>query len=296
MITVEEASRIIIENLYQSKVEEIDLTQVMGRVLAEDIQADRDFPPFDRVMMDGIAIDFDTWAAGNRSFNREDIQMAGEHQKILNSSQNCLEVMTGSILPKKTNTVIPYEEVEIDGDIVHVKSEIVKKGQNIHAQGSDVSVNARILSKGSSISTAEIGVLATVGKSIVKVLSLPKVAIISTGDELVAVGQIPKTYQIRQSNSHVLKAALKETGVEAVIYHIQDERGLMFDKLKAIIEECDVLILSGGVSKGKKDYVPEVLEKLEFQKKFHGVKQRLSLIHISEPTRRTIPSRMPSSA
>ncbi|MEQ8476702.1 molybdopterin molybdotransferase MoeA [Fulvivirga sp.] len=274
MITVEEASGIINKNLYKPKTEEVALSEVLGRVLAEDIYADRDFPPFNRVMMDGIAIQFSAWESGQRSFEKEGIQLAGEVQKTLKNPQNCLEVMTGSILPMNTDAVIPYEELDIDGSAVKVTSDTIKQNQNIHSQGADVSIDEKILSKGCLISTAEIGVLATVGKSVVKVLSVPKVAIISTGDELVSVEEMPKDYQIRQSNSHVLKAALKESGVEADIHHILDERDLLLTRLKAIVEEVDVLILSGGVSKGKKDYVPEVLNQLGFQKQFHGVIQR----------------------
>ncbi|MTI38187.1 molybdopterin molybdotransferase MoeA [Fulvivirga lutimaris] len=274
MITVEEASGIINKNLYSPKVEEVGLSEVLGRVLAEDIYADRDFPPFNRVMMDGIAIQFAAWAKGLRTFEKEGIQLAGEVQKTLDKSGNCLEVMTGAILPVNTDVVIPYEELDVDGNTVKVTSDIIKQNQNIHSQGADVNIDEKILSKGCMISTAEIGVLATVGKSFIKVLSLPKVAIISTGDELVSVEEKPLAYQIRQSNSHVLKAALKESGVEAHIHHILDDRDSLLTKLRAIVKEVDVLILSGGVSKGKKDYVPEVLNQLEFQKQFHGVIQR----------------------
>ncbi|MEQ9169232.1 MAG: molybdopterin molybdotransferase MoeA [Fulvivirga sp.] len=274
MITVEEASEIINQNLYKPTTEGVELSKVLGRVLAEDIYADRDFPPFNRVMMDGIAIQYKSWESGARSFKKEGIQLAGEPQKTLKDSGSCLEVMTGSILPENSDVVIPYEELEDAGEMIHVRLNQVKKNQNIHSQGADVKVSEKILSKGCLISTAEIGVLATVSKSVIKVFSLPKVAIISTGDELVAVEETPKDYQIRQSNSHVLKATLKESEVEADIYHILDERDLLLTRLKAIVEEVDVLILSGGVSKGKKDYVPEVLNQLGFQKQFHGVIQR----------------------
>jgi molybdopterin molybdotransferase len=274
MITVEEASEIINQSLYKPTTEVVELSKVLGRVLAEDIYADRDFPPFNRVMMDGIAIQYKSWESGARSFKKEGIQLAGEPQKTLKDSGSCLEVMSGSILPENTDVIIPYEELEDAGEMIHVRIDQVKKNQNIHSQGADVKVSEKILSKGCLISTAEIGVLATVGKSVVKVLSMPKVAIISTGDELVTVEETPKEYQIRQSNSHVLKAALKESEVEADIYHILDERDLLLTRLKAIVEEVDVLILSGGVSKGKKDYVPEVLDQLRFEKQFHGVIQR----------------------
>ncbi len=113
MITVEKALEIILSQSKDFGIEEIPFLDSLGRVLKEDITADRDFPPFDRVSMDGIAIHFDTFDKGKMTFSIENIQAAGEEQLSLSDRQNCIEVMTGAVLPKNTDTVIPYELVEI---------------------------------------------------------------------------------------------------------------------------------------------------------------------------------------
>ncbi len=274
MITVEEASSIIQSNLFKPREISVPLDQCIGMTLAEPIHADRDFPPFNRVMMDGVAIASKTFFSDQRNYNIEGVQMAGMPQLTLNDPSNCIEVMTGAMLPKNTDAVIRYEDVTIENKVAKINSDTIESMQNVHLQGMDIAKEAILIEMGSKISTAEIGILATVGKEEVMVYSPPKVAIISTGDELVSVSEIPKDYQIRQSNSHVLKAALMEMGIEATVFHIIDEKAHMNKVMDKIFTEHDVIILSGGVSKGRKDFVPEVLNELSVQKLFHGVKQR----------------------
>ena len=113
MITSQQALHIILKNTEVFGIEEIPFLESVGRVLKEDILADRDFPPFDRVSMDGIAIVFDTFSQGTRAFEIENIQAAGSKQLELKNKANCIEVMTGAVLPKNTDAVIPYEQVTI---------------------------------------------------------------------------------------------------------------------------------------------------------------------------------------
>ena len=274
MITVQEASTIISKHLFIPEVCEVLLNQSLDKILAEPIFADRDFPPFDRVMMDGIAINFNSFEQGKRRYSIEGVQMAGQNQLSLKDNGNCLEVMTGAILPEGANAIIPYEQVVINNGEADIQIEDIKEFQNIHKKGLDVQRGNELISSGTYITPAEIGVLATVGKSVVKVYASIKVAIVSTGDELVPVNEVPLDYQIRQSNSHVLKASLMEMGIESNIFHINDEEEEIYKSLQQTILDNDVIILSGGVSKGKKDFVPEVLERLLFKKLFHGVAQR----------------------
>ncbi|HNP19889.1 MAG TPA: molybdopterin molybdotransferase MoeA [Fulvivirga sp.] len=274
MITVEEASSIIQSNLFKPREISVPLDQCNGMTLAEPIHADRDFPPFDRVMMDGVAIASKSFYSDQRNFTIEGVQMAGMPQLTLNDPSKCIEVMTGAVLPKNTDAVIRYEDVTIENRVVSINSDTVESMQNVHLQGMDSAKDTVLIRNGTKISTAEIGILATVGKGEVMVYAPPKVAIVSTGDELVSVREIPKEYQIRQSNSHVLKAALMGMGIEATIFHIIDEQAQMNKAMDKIFTEHDVMILSGGVSKGRKDFVPEVLNELGVKKLFHGVKQR----------------------
>ena len=189
MISVENALQTILNSTQDFGVEEIPLMQSVGRILKEDIFADRDFPPFNRVAMDGIAIDFQKFQHGQRTFKIEGIQAAGSEQITLQNLENCIEVMTGAVLPKKVTAVIRYEDVAIKNGIATLQLKTINEGQNIHEQGKDKQQGDVLISQNTKISAVEIGVLATVGKSLVKVARQPKVMIVSTGDELVEVAQ-----------------------------------------------------------------------------------------------------------
>ncbi|MDN5205565.1 molybdopterin molybdotransferase MoeA [Fulvivirgaceae bacterium BMA10] len=277
MITVKEAREIIFSNLYQPSIREVELLEAQGEYLMEDIKADRDFPPFNRVAMDGIAISFEAYERGQRVFSIEGLQAAGMPQSALNDSNNCLEVMTGSMLPKGTDTVIRYEDIEIDEKVSHatVQANIqITQEQNIHKQATDRRAGDLLIESGTLLGAAEIAIAATVGKSTLKVGQKPKVAIVSTGDELVDVDTQPEAHQIRQSNSYALSAALEPLKIISERFHLKDDKKSLITALNGILENFDVLILSGGVSKGKLDYVPEVLDELNVAKCFHKVKQR----------------------
>jgi len=273
-ISVEEAVDIVLAAAESFGIESIDFKESQGRILKETIKADREMPPFDRVSMDGIAINFAAFEAGKRSFTIEAIQAAGSEQLALNQDGNCLEAMTGAMLPKGTDTIIPYELIRIDNGIAQVEVENVRHFQNIHKKGLDRKEGEILIPINTKISAAEIGVLATVGKTMVKVAKLPKVAIVSTGDELVNVSEIPAPYQIRKSNVHTLASALKNFELSPDLFHIADDKEKLRQKIKSLLEDYDVLMFSGAVSKGKFDYLPEILNDLEVQKLFHKVKQR----------------------
>lgn len=274
MITVEEASRIIFENLLTPAIDTRPLTEVVGCVLAENITVDRDLPPFDRVTMDGIAINFDQWTDGRRKFAIEGTQAAGEPQKSLVNKANCFEVMTGAMLPGGCDTVIRYEDVEIlDGEAI-VKVDELQQGQSVHKQGVDAKTGEVVLERGQKLASSEIALLASVGKTRVDVLRPARVAVISTGDELVAVEDTPKPWQIRRSNSYALQAALRESGVESRSFHLEDDPEVLKAGLTDITRDFEVMILSGGVSKGRFDYVPQTLEAIGIKKLFHQVSQR----------------------
>ena len=276
MISVTEALRIVKENAFMPSVSAVPLLESLGLILAEDIVADRDFPPFDRVAMDGIA----TTYTNETNFKIEATQYAGESQKTLQNPQNCIEVMTGAVLPLGCDTVIRYEDLEIQENegIKYAKITIpfdeIKVGQNIHPQGSDRHAGDILLNKGLKISPPEIAVMASVGKDLVSVEIPPRVAVISTGDELVSIAANPEPYQIRMSNSYMLAGALSQIGITANLFHLTDDKILIFNKLKEILLNHDILLLSGGVSAGKKDFIPEILADLGVHKLFHKVAQK----------------------
>ncbi|MDB4171624.1 molybdopterin molybdenumtransferase MoeA, partial [Polaribacter sp.] len=187
MISVAPALQAVLNTTQDFGVEQIPFLKSVGRVSKEAIYADRDFPPFHRVSMDGISIDYTAFKNGQRSFRIAGTQAAGSTKLALQDSKNCMEVMTGSVLPDNTNTVIRYEDITIKNGIAMVHVDSLQKGQNIHEKGKDRKVGDLLIAKNTKIAAAEIGVLATVGKSFVKVAKHPKIMIVSTGDELVDV-------------------------------------------------------------------------------------------------------------
>jgi molybdopterin molybdotransferase len=274
MVSVQEATSVVLSNLYLPQTVTIDITDAVGRVLAEPILADRDFPPFNRVTMDGIAIFFETWQKGKRNFIITSVHAAGDANKALINPDQCIEVMTGAVLPDGTDTVIRYEDLNVKNSIATILTDDVSKGQSIHHQGVDAKRNDKLLSAGQKLSPAEIALLASVGKSKVKVFTFPRTAIVGSGDELISIEKIPEAHQIRQSNTYAVQAAMKTLGWEGSRYHFLDEKESLEKSLKEIADQYDVIIISGGVSKGKFDFIPEVLEAIGVQKLFHQVSQR----------------------
>jgi molybdopterin molybdotransferase len=273
MVNVGEASSIVFNHLCVPAIETLSFDLAINRVLAETIVSDRDLPPCDRVTMDGVAIQFSAWEEGRREFPVEGVQAAGAVRNSLKSSQNCLEVMTGAIVPDGTDVVVPYEHLEVSNGVATLKEKVVK-GQNIHTQGQDAKKASSLLIKGMLLGPAEIAVLAAVGRKNVDVFAFPMTAVISSGDELVEITATPEMHQVRRSNSYAIEAAMKTLGWNASLHHLPDDKGKMVTAMKKIARTSKVIILSGGVSKGKFDYVPSVLEEIGVRKLFHRVNQR----------------------
>jgi molybdopterin molybdotransferase len=274
MISVGQALQTVLNSAQGFGVEEIPFLKSVGRILKEEVFADKDFPPFNRVSMDGIVINYTSFKNGQRSFKIEGIQAAGSAQRTLKDSKNCIEVMTGAVSPNNANTVVRYEDVIIDNGIATININAINEGQNIHAQGKDGKSGDLLIQKNTKISAAEIGVLATVGKSFVKVARQPKVMIVSTGDELVGVDQNPLAHQIRRSNVFTLVSLLERLHISSESAHITDDKPILKSKIAAYLKEYDVLLFSGAVSKGKYDFLPQVFEELGVEKLFHKVAQR----------------------
>ncbi|WP_205500824.1 molybdopterin molybdotransferase MoeA [Rufibacter psychrotolerans] len=274
MISVDEALQLVLQHTILLRIQEVDLLNSVGRVLAQEVLADRDFPPFHRVTMDGIAINSQTFASGKRTFQIEQTQAAGTPQIYLKDPENCIEVMTGAMLPQNTDAVIPYEVCSLQASSATVQTELVVSGQNIHTQGADGKAGEVLLTPGTKITPAMVGTLASVGLARVKVYQLPRVAICSTGDELVEVDQTPLPHQIRRSNAYMLAAALQQENIPAALFHLPDEPETMKLELTSILARHEVLLLSGAVSKGKFDFLPQVLEQLGLRQVFHKIAQK----------------------
>ena len=274
MITVQEATNIVLAHTRDFGNEKIHLTRANGRILKEGLSADRDFPPFDRVTMDGIALRYATFARGVREFTVQGLQAAGSPQQTLEHDEACIEIMTGAVLPAESDTVIRYEDVEIQDGRAKIMVDQIRHRQNVHFQGYDRKKDTSILLPDRQLGPEEIGLAATVGKYELRVAKLPRVAIVATGDELVSIDQTPLSYQIRSSNIHKIKAALEPWKIDATLMHIVDDQEKTEEKLAACLRDYDAIILSGGVSKGKLDYVPTALNNLGVEKLFHRILQR----------------------
>ena len=274
MISVTDTFTSIQHHVLTLPAETISLHDALGRVLREPVRADRDFPPFDRVSMDGIGIRFSDFGTGQRTFPVAGMQRAGQPQLTLTEPNACLEVMTGAMLPVGVDTVIRYEDVTITNGKAVINLDELERGQNVHARATDRQAGDELLSPGTRIGPSELAVAASVGKLTVAVTSMPRVALISTGDELVDIADVPLPYQIRRSNTYMLRAALAGLGIPATLHHIVDDEDMLQNELAHLLSQNDVLILSGGVSAGKADFVPDVLTRLGVQKHVHKVAQR----------------------
>jgi molybdopterin molybdotransferase len=282
MISVNEAEQIISSQQKDYGIECVPFLYALGRILAENITADRDLPPYDRVTMDGIAIRYADYEAGCRHFEIIATQAAGDppitqltnHQTNQSTNQLAIEVMTGAALSPITDTIIPYENLEIINGIAKIKEEIVKMGKNIHRQGQDRRQGDIVMAAGLVIGTTHLNMIAAVGKSEILVKKLPRVIILSSGDELVDINDTPLPYQIRRSNNYSTFAVLRRYGIEAEMRHLPDDLEIIRKEVAGFQSKYDVIILSGGVSMGKFDFIPKALEDTGVRMHFHKVKQR----------------------
>jgi molybdopterin molybdotransferase len=273
MVSVAEADQIIQSITCTLPVLTIPTEETGNHILAEPVYADRDLPPYDRVTMDGIAINSHA-IQPDASFLIEGTQAAGMPRKTLTSTNHCIKVMTGAVLPEGADTVVPVELLVTEDNQVRITQPTITAGANIHRQGTDAQAGACLLHPGTRLTPAEVAILASVGKRYTTVYTFPKTAVISTGDELVGIDEIPEPHQIRQSNTHALQAAMRTMGWMSDRFHFRDEKLKIQQGITKILDEYDILIVSGGVSKGEFDFIPDVLTAAGIRKHFHQVAQR----------------------
>lgn len=276
LINVNDAASIIKNSFSFYSIEKVELKYAQAQMLAEDLFSDRSYPPYDRVMMDGIAVSFKSIAENRKEFYVEDICPAGSSQKTLSHPHHCMEVMTGAVLPKNCDLVIPYEHLKIIDSIALLNNDFnYHRFDNIHAFGSDIEAGDLMLRRGSVLNAPEIGVAASIGASELSIFKPKRVALISTGDELVSITDSPAPHQIRRSNTYALQAMLQAFGLNDIeIFHLNDDKNSLDAFYKENASKFDVLIYSGGVSKGKYDFLPEVWKENKVECLLHGVTQR----------------------
>lgn len=276
MLTTAEAWQRIRDAMALGDAERIPIAQAPGRVLREPVHAERDQPPFDRVTMDGIAIRHADFAAGARRFPIVATSHAGDARATLDDEDSCIEVMTGAVLPDGTDTVIAVERISVaDGTATLEPDYTPEQGQYVHRRGSDHRRGTEVLSPGCMLTPVDVAVLASCGLERVSVTAAPVVRVISTGNELVEAGAPIADHQVRLSNGPALVAMLADTGFgRSAHVHLRDDKAVLEQRIGELLAEANVLILSGGVSMGKADFVPQVLEELGVEVIFHKIAQR----------------------
>ncbi len=278
MLTPAEADSLIARHLRSFHREHCPLAGAHGRVLLEGVRADRDLPPFDRVMMDGYALRSGAVAAGVRAFRVERVQAAGMRAFPLGDAADaCIEVMTGAVLPDGADCVVPYEETERAGASMRILDPAagVVAGSSVHRRGTDHRRGEEIVAPGTRLGGREIAVAAACGYGTLTVSQIPRIAVVATGDELVDVESPVAAHQIRRSNDHAIRAALALAGYPgAERFHLRDLPREIEHRLWHILAEYEVVILTGGVSKGRFDLLPVELERQGVRKVLHGVAQR----------------------
>lgn len=253
-----------------SASESVILEAGIGRMLATAIMADRPLPPYSRAMMDGIAFNSKTFDP--TSFRIAGLHAAGSPVYDPLPDGEAWEIMTGAMVPEDCDTVVPYEHLSEDRSRI---TQDYRSGQFIHPEGADAANLDTLVSAGTRIGAPEIAIAASVGQTKLNVTRLPRVGILTTGDEVVHPNIKPKPWQIRRSNGPALAAIIRSLELPLGFHqHAPDDEEQLASLLDRALKETDILLISGGISKGRKDFIRPLLENRLGRPEFHGVRQR----------------------
>ncbi|MGA9045485.1 gephyrin-like molybdotransferase Glp [Sulfuricurvum sp.] len=268
-----ETSQNMITLLSMGKIrsERVFLTSALGRILAEDIIADRDYPSHPTSAMDGYAVlhsDFGEF---------ESLEILGDNPAGADEiggvmSGTCIKTFTGSLMPKGSDTLIPIENVRVEGEQIVIEKR-VPAGFAVRPVGESYREGEILIAKGTKLGFAEIGVLAGINRVMIRVAQRPKVAIIATGSEILDIGESSRhAGQIRSSNSYTLQALVDALGGESVQMGIVgDDKSAIMERFEEAIHSCDIIVSTGGVSVGDYDFVKHIVPRLGAEVIFKGV-------------------------
>ena len=227
-------------------------------------------------MMDGIAIDYGSFVSGRRDFAIAGTQAAGQPPLTLENADTCIEVMTGAVLPRGTACVVKIEDIRLENCVAHLSPTCsAQQGQHIHPLASDREKGAVLVSAGSIVTPPVAAIAASVGMTRLSVSRIPSILLITTGDEVIPAGEAPLPHQIRRSHCPAIRASIepKQLGLIENM-HVPDTREALERAVAKGLENADLILLTGGISMGKYDYVAPVMESLAGEPVFHGVAQR----------------------
>ena len=273
MITFEQALKHILDNTKELGVERVFAENAVGRVLMEDVYSKIEMPPFNKSAMDGYALKAKDVKNAPVTLKNIGLIQAGQMFKKEIKRGECVKIMTGAAIPEGADAVVMVEKTQVLAKSIEIMSSVAK-GENICAQGKDIQKGQRLLKARTVISTSDISVLASTGRQYVKVIQKPKVAVLNTGGEIVPAGHRLNNRQIYNSNGPQFLALLKSDRIDPSFLGIAKDEPNELKKAFQKGLEKDVLLISGGVSMGDYDLVPDVLKSLGVKTIFHGVKTK----------------------
>ncbi|MDU4884350.1 gephyrin-like molybdotransferase Glp [uncultured Clostridium sp.] len=271
-ISLEEAINILNDNVEQLDIEEVNLIDGIKRVLATDIYSTIDNPPFDKSAMDGYAV------IAEDSILKEKIKVIDKvfAGNVCNSeviSKTAVRIMTGAPIPVGATAVIKQEDVTLTDDNFIILNKSIKDNENICFKGEDVSKGKLLVSKGKKLDFADIGIIASTGIEKIKVYKLPKIALISTGDEVIDIDDTLMQGKIFNSNKYSIISRIKELGYDIkYTNHVKDSESNIEEYIKKFSDDVDLIITTGGVSVGEKDLLNKSIDNINAKKLFWKVK------------------------
>lgn len=274
MISVTEAKQIITGGFHALAPVTMHLSDAAGKVLAEDLQAPYDIPAFAQSAMDGYAFAFRDWQPGKA------LEIAGEVPAGSSIVRNeipgkAFRIFTGAPVPAGTDTVVMQEKTDVNSDLLTLQDDNIRPGINVRPKGSEIKAGELALKKGHLLTPGTIGFLAGIGIEKIMVYPNPEISLIITGNELQDPGKPLHDGEVYESNSHALVAALQSFGIESIkVYRAKDDLKLLKNMLQQALDESDMVLLTGGVSVGKYDFVTKAAEGCNVESLFHKVKQK----------------------
>lgn len=274
MISVDEAKKLIQENIVALQPVEMLLQKATGKILAEDVFSTVDIPAFPQSSMDGYAFSFSQWKQHKKLMIEGEIA-AGSETEILLAEGKAIRIFTGAPVPPGADTVVMQEKVTVRNSTLIIEDEAITQGTNVRPIGSEMKAGELALEKGSLLSPAAIGFLAGIGITAIKVFPNPSISIIITGKELQQAGNPLQYGQVYESNSFTLSCALQQLYIDNVkIFRADDDLEILTGILQEALQQADVVLLTGGISAGDYDFVLQAASNCGVTKLFHKIKQR----------------------